>query len=187
MERPLFFSLPSSSIHTIAPQSICQRMDAPAPRLLPSSWHSSANTSHFRIWRPVLGSYEIGMKCSSRFIGTLSRTRALSGPASAPSIFDLQEPLPRRNRPLCTLTKYGLHIRHPTITCGLTVSICAKALERMQPCLAHCARRPATRLVSAKRAPREDKGHFEKAIRRYGYLFPSGHQRHVLLHTPSVY
>ncbi|KAI9242634.1 MAG: hypothetical protein BYD32DRAFT_456790 [Podila humilis] len=46
-------------------------------------------------------------------------------------------------------------------------------------------KRPATPLVPTKRAHRRSKDMFQKAITRYGYLFYSGHLRHVLLHSTS--
>ncbi|KAF9295202.1 hypothetical protein BGZ74_010937 [Mortierella antarctica] len=89
---------------------------------------------------------------------------------------------------LCALlTKYGLHIRHLTITYGLIVSICAKSSSvcnlvslNVRDGLPHL---PHNLLQSHGKT----KDIFEKAIRRYGYLFPSGHLGNVLLHTPSVH
>ncbi|KAG0018843.1 hypothetical protein BGZ82_000314 [Podila clonocystis] len=92
---------------------------------------------------------------------------------------------------LCALlTKYGLHIRHLTITYGLTVSICAKA-SNVRNLVSLTVRGGLPHDLLRRKESHDSHGKtkdiLEKAIRRYGYLFPLGHLRHVLLHTPSVY
>ncbi|KAF9379468.1 hypothetical protein CPB97_008940 [Podila verticillata] len=84
------------------------------------------------------------------------------------------------------LTKYGLHIRHFTITHGLTVSICAKSSDVCTNLVSLTVRDGLPHHLYRRNEPhRRSKDMFQKAITRYGYLFPSGHLRHVLLHSAS--
>ncbi|KAF9374637.1 hypothetical protein CPC16_001149, partial [Podila verticillata] len=88
----------------------------------------------------------------------------------------------------CTLlTKYGLHIRHSTITHGLNVSICAKASDECTNLVSLTVRDGLPHHLHRRNEPTEGqtKDMFQKAITRYGYLFHSGHLRHVLLHSTS--
>lgn len=84
------------------------------------------------------------------------------------------------------LTKYGLHIRHLTITHRLTVSICAKASDVCTNLVSLTVRDGLPHnLYRRNESHKRSKDMFEKAITRYGYLFPSGHLRHALLHSAS--